>query len=127
MATIKSLKLNKANFGLVDDEILCCNPETIALPLCLMFINILQSKVFTNAWNLSLIKPLHKSGTFSKHDNYRGIRISNHLSKLFTALLHKRLEKWSETDNILPEKSSGFRKGLRTEYGIFVLTTILDK
>ena len=92
-----------------------------------MLNNNLQSKVFLNAWNLSLIKPLHKSGTFSKHDNYRGIFISNHLSKLFTSLLHKRVEKWCETNNILPEKSSGFRKGLRTEDGIFVLTTILDK
>ena len=70
----------KANFGVVGNEIFRCNPETIAQPLCLMFNNILQSKVFSNAWNLSLIKPLHKSGTFSKHDNYRGMCISNHLS-----------------------------------------------
>ena len=36
IAAIKSFKLNKANFGLVSNEILRCNPETIAL---------LQSKV----------------------------------------------------------------------------------
>ena len=30
-------------------------------------------------------------------------------------------------NNILPSKSLGFRKGLRTEDGIFVLTIILDK
>ena len=125
MSTIKSPKLNKANFGSVSNEILRCNLETIALQLRLMFSNILQSKVFPIAWNLSLIKPLDKSGTFSKHSNYRGICISNHLSKLFTALLHKFLGKWSETNNISPEKSLGFRRGLRTEDGIFILTTIL--
>ena len=53
IATIKSLKLNKANFGLVSNEILRCNPEPIVLPFCLMFNNILQSKVFPSAWNLS--------------------------------------------------------------------------
>ena len=36
ISTIKSLKLNKANFGLVSNEILRCNPETFTLPLCLM-------------------------------------------------------------------------------------------
>ena len=33
IATIKSLKLNKTNFGLVSDEILCCNPETCTTTL----------------------------------------------------------------------------------------------
>ena len=55
------------------------------------------------------------------------ICISNHLSKLFTAILHGRLEKWSIQNNILPNQSLGFRKGLTTEDGTFVLTTILDK
>ena len=124
ISTIKTLKLNKSNFSIVTNEVLKCNPEAIATPLCLIFNNILRSKLFPN---LSLIKPIHKCGTFSKHDNYRGICISNHLSKLFTALLHKRLEKWSVKENVLPDNSLGFRKGLRTEDGIFILTTLLDK
>ena len=48
-------------------------------------------------------------------------------SELFTALLHKRLKKWSVKENVLPDNSLGFRKGLRTEDGIFILTTLLDK
>ena len=127
ISTIKTLKLNKSSFGIVPIEVLKCNPEAIATPLCLIFNNILRSKLFPNSWNLSLIKPIHKCGTFSKHDNYRGICISNHLSRLFTALLHKRLEKWSVKENVLPDNSLGFRKGLRTEDGIFILTTLLDK
>ena len=91
------------------------------------FNNILKSKIFSNSWNLSFIKPIHKSGTFSKHDNYRGICISNHLSELFTALLHKRLEKWSVKENVLPGNSLGFIKGFGTKSGIFILTTLLDK
>ena len=127
ISTIKTLKLNKSNFGIVTNEVLKCNPEAIATPLSLIFNNILRSKLFPKSWNLSLIKPIHKCGTFSKHDNYRGICISNHLSKLFTALLHERLEKWSVKENVLPDNSLGFRKGLRTEDGIFILTTLLDK
>ena len=86
ISTIKTLRLNKSSFGIVTNEVLKCNPEAIATPLCLIFNNILKSKPFPNSWNVSLIIPIYKSGTFSKHDNYRGICISNHLSKLFTAL-----------------------------------------
>ena len=46
---------------------------------------------------------------------------------MFTALLQKRLEKWTAVNNILPNKSLGFRKGLRTEDGIFILTTVLNE
>ena len=56
-----------------------------------------------------------------------GICISNHLTKLFTQLLNKKLTKWTEINKILPENSSGFRKGLRTEDGLFILEPIIDK
>ena len=92
ISTITTLKLNKYNFGIVTNEVLKCNPEAIATPLCLIFNNILKSKLFPNSWNLSLIKPIHKYGTFSKHDNYRGICISNHFSKLFTVCYIKGLK-----------------------------------
>ena len=51
-SAIKSLKLNKANFGIVTNEILWCNPQAIALPLSSMFNFILRSKTFSEAWNL---------------------------------------------------------------------------
>ena len=63
----------------------------------------------------------------SKHDNYRGICISNHLSKLFTSLLNKRLRLRADNNNVLPDNSPGFRKGVRTEDGLFILTSLLDK
>ena len=124
---IKSLKSNKANFGILTNEILRCSPSAIARSLSYLFNLILRTRVFLRTWNLSLIKPLHKTGSHSEHGSYRGICISNHLSKIFTAILPRRLEKWSIQNNILPNKSLGFRKGRRTEDGIFVLTTILDK
>ena len=92
---IKSLKSNKANFGIVTNEILHCSPSAIARPLSYLFNIILRTRVVPSTWNLSLIKPLHKTGSHSKHGNYRWICISNHLSKLFTAILHRRLETWS--------------------------------
>ena len=97
-----------------------CNPKAVSQVLCKLFNCILKIKI-------SLIKPLHKNGTMSKHDNYRGICISNHLSKLFSSLLNKRLQLWADNNNVLPDNSLGFRKGVRMEDGIFFLTSLLDK
>ena len=124
---IKLLKLGKSKFGPVSDEILKCNPKEILPTLCIMFNFVLESQIFPNSWNLSLIKQLYKYGPKTKHSNYRGICISSHLSKLFTCVLNKRLEKWVEFNKILPDRSFGFRKGLKTEDGLFVFSTILDK
>ena len=125
--TIKSLKLNKSNFGVISNEMLKCNPNAMSKVLCHLLNFILHSEVFPEGWNLFLIKPIHKSGSTLKHENYRGICISNHLTKLFTQLLNKRPTKWIEVNKILPENSLGFRKGLRTEDGLFVLESIIDK
>ena len=104
-----------------------CNPKAIVKSLCALFNLILQSKTFPEVWNLSLIKPIHKAGIVTLHEHYRGLCISNHLSKLFTSILCKRLQMWVEKEGILPDNALGFRKGLRTEDGLFVLTSMLDK
>ena len=125
---IKQLKANKSYFGVICNEMLKCNPKAISRVLCKLFNCILKAKISPEKWNLSFIKPLHKSGTMSKHDNYRGICISNHLSKLFTSLLDKRLQLWANSNNVLPDNSVGFRKGVRrTEDGLFIFTSLLDK
>ena len=112
---------------MISNEMLRCNPKAISKVLCKLFNYILKNKTFPEIWNISLIKPLHKSGSTAKHDNYRGICISNHLSKLFTLILNKRLQAWADQNDVIPDQSLGFRKGLRTEDGLFVLNSILDK
>ena len=49
-----------------------CNPKAISKILCHLFNFILYSKIFPEGWNLSLIKPIHKSGSALKHENYGG-------------------------------------------------------
>ena len=71
----------------------------------------LEKKAFPEIWNISPIKPLHKIGSTTKHDSYSGICISNHLSKLFTLILNKRLQAWADQKFVIPGQSLGFRKG----------------
>ena len=70
--TINKLKLNKFNFGVISNEMLECNPKAISTVVCRLFNFILHSKEFPEGWNLSFIKPIHKSGSTLKHESYRG-------------------------------------------------------
>ena len=45
----------------------------------------------------------------------------------YIMILNNRLDKWVEQRHILPDNSLGFRKGLRTEDGLLILTSILGK
>ena len=124
---IKRSKNNKSSYGPIVNEMLKSNPEYISNVLIYLFSFILKTRQFPNTWNTSLIKPIHKSGVQTKCENYRGICISNHLSKLFTGILNERLESYVDFNKILPHKSLGFRKGFRTEDAMFILSTLLDK
>ena len=124
---INKSKNNKSSSGPIVNEILKANPTSISHILIQLFSYILETQKFPKTWNLSLIKPVHKSGLQTKCTNYRGLCISDHLSKIFTSILNERLESYVKLKHILPHQSLGFRKGFRTEDAMFILSTILDK
>ena len=87
------LKLNKSKFDVISNEMLKCNPQAISRVLCGLFNFTHRNKTFPKSWNLPLLIPIHKTGIATKHENYRGICISNHLSTFFTLIINNRLEK----------------------------------
>ena len=124
---INKSKNNKSSSGPIVNEMLKANPTSISHILIQLFSYILETQKFPKTWNLSLIKPVHKSGLQTKCTNYRRLCISDHLSKIFTSILNERLESYVKLKQILPHQSLGFRKGFRTEDAMFILSTILDK
>jgi hypothetical protein len=59
--------------------------------------------------------------------NYRGISLFSTLSKVYTGVLARRLNDWTEKRRVISECQMGFRKGRRTVDNIFILRTIIDK
>ena len=59
--------------------------------------------------------------------NYRGIIISNILSKIYSQILLNRLTEWADTYNILNESQFGLQKGKSTVDCIFILHSIISK
>ena len=64
---------------------------------------------------------IHKKGSTSNVDNYRGITILSVLGKLYTRILNTKLMDWAESYYAYIEAQAGFRTGMGTADNVFVL------
>lgn len=86
---------------------------------------ILDTSLYPEKWNHSFIIPIFKSGDTSNLSNYRGISLTNCLSKIFNSIINKRLLKLYE--NEINPAQFGFRKNNRTSDSLFIVKTLLNK
>ena len=73
-----------------------------------------------------MISPLHKSGSKSDPDNYRGISLLSCFSKFFTSILNQRLTKFAIENKIFSNAQLGFLAGCKTSDGLLILHNIVD-
>ncbi len=78
------------------------------------------------SWSHSLIMPLFKSGDARDPLNWRPIALIPSIAKLFSTVLHNRLEDWCESGGKLSQNQFGFRRGLSTAEPLFILSETLD-
>ena len=76
-------------------------------------------------WGRAVICPIHKKGDKADCNNYRGISLLSHISKIYERILERRLREVVE--NKLGEWQHGFRPGRGTLDLIFVLKLLLEK
>ena len=125
---IKSLKRNKApGKDNVTNEMIKCSNSFLIHKLYTLFNEIFNSGIYPKSWNTDLIYSVHKSGNKDDPNNYRGITLSNCISKLFHTVLFKRFESLFEKENIISPAQAGFRKNHRTTDHIFTLFTLIKK
>ena len=74
-----------------------------------LFNSIWSSECIPSDWLNHLIITLHKKGSRSECDNYRGIALLSIPSKVFTRVLLNRVK--PRADALLRENQCGFRKG----------------
>ena len=62
--------------------------DTLAYPIALIFNRSLREGTFPAVWKEALIIPIHKKGSKTKVENYRGISILNTLGKAFEKIVY---------------------------------------
>ena len=91
-----------------------------------LFNRIYESGYFPIEWAKAVVVPLLKKGDITNCDNYRGISLLSIVSKIFTAIINKRLYRWAENNNKISEEQAGFRKSFSTTDHIFTLYTMVN-
>ena len=84
-----------------------------------------EDEIFPADWKRAVIVPIHKKKDKLDCNNYRGISLLCHCSKIFTSILLDRLR--SKTEEILSEEQASFRASRSTIDQIFTLRQLAEK
>ena len=90
--------------------------------LVYMFNLSFSTNLFPEKWKRATVIPLFKGGDRSAVGNYRPISLLPLPGKLLEKIAHKNITLFLETNNILTDKQSGFRKGFSTSSAVADLT-----
>ena len=91
-----------------------------------LFNHLEASAVFPSSWKGSFLVPLHKKGSPSDPNNYRGLAVGNNVSKFYTKILNDKLKRYCDLKSILSPQQFGFRDDFRTTDSIFVLRSVIS-
>ena len=104
------------------------NAGDVIVPFFVKFLNkLFDNGIFPKEWTESIILPLYKKGDVNNPRNYRGISICNISSKIFGAILNRRIQKWVEYNNCTGEWQAGFKQGYSTIDHMFTLMACVQK
>jgi hypothetical protein len=78
-------------------------------------------------WCTALLSLVYKKGDKLDWQNYRPLAVTQVISKVYALLLHKRLTRWAEGQQLLTPAQAGFRPGHSTTMNIFLLLHFIHK
>ena len=125
---IKMLKNNKApGLDKISNEMIKYSQHAMLPVLTNMFNKILRSGFYPKIWTEGYIVPIYKKNDKSDPINYRGITITNTLSKLFNSVLNQRISNHLINNDTISKCQIGFKKGSRTSDHIYLLKSLIDR
>ena len=110
----------------ISPELLKLSKPSITTYLRKLFNSIYTKSYFPKDWITSIIVPIHKKGSKLITDHYRGISLLCLTSKVFTAIINKRLYNWLESNNKICPEQAGFRRSFSTFDHIFTLYSMVN-
>ena len=97
-------------------------PDLIITPLCRLINESFTSGKFPDLFKIVKVIPIHKGGSTQDMNNYRPISLLSIFDKIIEKLMHKRLYKFLDDNNILYDKQYGFRKNNSTIFSLIEIT-----
>ncbi len=91
-----------------------------------LFDLILDVGYFPKSWRKGHVINIHKSGSVSDPNNYRGITLSSCIGKLFSGVMNIRLINMLNLKDLYSKYQFGFREDCRTTDNIFILNELMS-
>jgi exonuclease III len=119
---------NKKAVGLdnICNEFLKYGCDLWCEPLTQIYNAVFSSGNLPGSWHQSYIVPIYKKGGTTDPNNYRGISVSNSISKVYFTIIESRMNKYVEGSKILCPEQLGFRKGYRTTDNTYIMKSIIN-
>ncbi len=114
--------MKAASYIGVASELLRLVPATLMIFLCSVFNVIFQAQAYPTRWTYSKLVTLFKKGSSVLCGNYRGIAVSDTLSKLYDTVINNRLRHWIAID----KTQAGAQKGRGCIEQILTLRLLID-
>ena len=105
--------------------------EILPRYLFTIFNILLYKGYFPSSWTQDYIIPIHKKGSLSNVEKYKGVTLLSCFGKLFISVINNRLTTWAEECNVYIEAQAGFRSEMGTVDNIFnlhgLITHLINK
>ena len=128
LKAVNTLKQNKSSGidGVLNEHIK--SSIRIMLPVYVKLFNLaFDTGLIPESWLVGNILPIYKhKGNIQSPENYRPITLLSCLGKLFTAIINKRLNDFSNDKHVISDCQAGFRKGYSTSDNIFIINSLID-
>ena len=110
----------------ISNEMLHCLTDLEPELIRKLFNAIINKPNIISNWCTSMISPIHKKGSKTDPDNYRGISLISCFAKYFLVILNKRLLKYVIDNKILSKSQLGYLPGNRTADALLILHNMVD-
>ncbi len=118
-----TIKTNKATgHDRISAKLLKDGADVIAKSLSTIFNKSILSGSFPDDMKIAIVSPIYKSDCKSKPTNYRPVSVLSAVAKIFEKLISHQLSNYLESNKILVNQQSGFRKKHSTETSLLSVT-----
>jgi len=90
-----------------------------------LFNKVIDKNQISQEWETGMVINIHKKGTKSECENYRGINLLSTAYKLFANIIKNRLNEHQEEEIV--EQQFGFRKGRSRTDAIVAVQQIIER